>query len=95
MTTLEKYDYYVPLPESDESISKPLPQTYNHFLTLSAPPRSGKSTWIQNCLCKSGKVYNRKMDLVYVVSPSPKTSKEDTFACLPPDQIESELTVEF
>jgi hypothetical protein len=28
----------------DESIPKPLPQTYNHFLILSAPPRSGKST---------------------------------------------------
>jgi hypothetical protein len=43
----------------DESIPKPLPQTYNHFLILSAPPRSGKSTWIMNCLCKRGKVLTR------------------------------------
>ena len=79
----------------DESIPKPLPQTYNHFLILSAPPRSGKSTWIMNCLCKQGKVFNKKFDLVYVVSPSLKTSKDNPFECLPPDQIENELTVEF
>ena len=79
----------------DESIPKPLPQTYNHFLILSAPPRSGKSTWIMNCLCKQGKVYNKKFDLVYIVSPSLKTAKEDPFECLPPEQIENELTVDF
>ena len=79
----------------DESIPKPLPQTYNHFLILSAPPRSGKSTWIMNCLCKQGKVYNKKFDVVYIVSPSLKTAKEDPFECLPPEQIENELTVDF
>lgn len=79
----------------DESIPKPLPQTYNHFLILSAPPRSGKSTWIMNCLCKQGKVYNKKFDVVYIVSPSLKTAKEDPFECLPLEQIENELTVDF
>ena len=79
----------------DESIPKPLPQTYNHFLILSAPPRSGKSTWIMNCLCKQGKVYNKKFDVVYIVSPSLKTAKEDPFECLPPEQIENELTVDY
>ena len=79
----------------DESIPKPLPQTYNHFLILSAPPRAGKSTWIMNCLCKHGKVYNKKFDVVYIVSPSLKTAKEDPFECLPPEQIENELTVDF
>ena len=79
----------------DESIPKPLPQNYNHFLILSAPPRSGKSTWIMNCLCKQGKVYNKKFDLVYIVSPSLKTAKEDPFECMPPEQIENELTVDF
>jgi hypothetical protein len=79
----------------DESIPKPLPQTYNHFLILSAPPRSGKSTWIMNCLCKQGKVYNKKFDLVYIVSPSLKTAKDDPFECLPLEQIENELTVDF
>ena len=54
----------------DESIPKPLFQNYNHFLILSAPPKAGKSTWIMNCLCKHGEVYNRKFDKVYVVSPS-------------------------
>jgi hypothetical protein len=43
----------------DKSIPKPLPQTYNHFLILSAPPRSGKSTWVMNCLCKQGEVINK------------------------------------
>ena len=79
----------------DESIPKPLPQTYNHFLILSAPPRAGKSTWIMNCLCKQGKVYNKKFDVVYIVSPSLKTAKDDPFECLPPEQIENELTVDF
>jgi hypothetical protein len=73
----------------DESIPKPLPQTYNNFLILSAPPRSGKSTWIMNCLCKQGKVSNKKIDLVYVVSHGHKTSKGNPFECLPPDQIEN------
>ena len=79
----------------DPKIPKPLFQNYNHFLILSAPPRSGKSTWIQNCLCKRGKVYNKKFDLVYVVSPSLKTAKDDPFECLPDEQIEQELTVDF
>jgi hypothetical protein len=48
-----------------------------------------------NCLCKQGKVYNKKFDLVYLVSPSLKTAKEDPFECLPPEQIENELTVDF
>jgi hypothetical protein len=79
----------------DESILMPLPQNYNHFLSLSAPPRSGKSAWIMNCLCKSGKVYNTKFGLAYIVSPSLKTAKDDPFQCLPLEQIESELTVDF
>ena len=65
------------------------------FLILTAPPKAGKSTWIMNCLCKHGKVYNRKFDKVYVVSPSLKTSKENPFETLPPEQIENELTVDF
>ena len=79
----------------DESIPKPLFQNYNHFLILSAPSGAGKSTWIMNCLCKHRKVYNKKFDRVFVVSPSLKTAKDDPFDCLPADQIEPELTVEF
>ena len=64
-------------------------KTTTIFLNLSAPPRFGKSTWVQNCLCKRGKVYDKKkIDLVYVVSPSLKTAKDDPFECLPNDQIE-------
>jgi hypothetical protein len=40
-------------------------------------------------------LYNKKYDLVYIVSPSLKNAKDDPFECLPPDQIESELTVDF
>ena len=79
----------------DPSIPKPLFQNYNSFLILSAPPRSGKSTWVQNCLCKRNRVYNKKFDKVYIVSPSLKTAKNDPFECLPEDQIEQELTVDF
>ena len=46
----------------DESIPKPLPQTYNHFLILSAPPRLGESTWIMICVCNQGKVFDKKLD---------------------------------
>eukprot|EP01050_Picozoa_sp_SAG11_P011923 SAG11_NODE_1296_length_5271_cov_7.677688_2_plen_261_part_00 len=89
----------------DESIPKPLFQNYNSFLILSAPPRSGKSTWIQNCLCRQHRIsekfnrvygpYNKKFDKIYIVSPSLKTAKKDPFKCLPEDQIEQELTVDF
>ena len=79
----------------DPSIPKPLFQNYNSFLILSAPPRSGKSTWIQNCLGKRNRVYNKKFDKVFIVSPSLKTAKNDPFSCLPEDQIEQELTVDF
>ena len=72
----------------DDSIPKPLFQNYNSFLILTTPPRSGKSTWITNCLCKSGKVYNKKFDKVYVVSPSLKTAKVDPYECLPDEQKE-------
>ena len=40
-------------------------------------------------------MYNEKFDKVYIVSPSLKTAKNDPFACLPEDQIEQELTVDF
>ena len=40
-------------------------------------------------------MYNKRFDLVYVVSPSLKTAKDDPFECLPDDQIEQELTVDF
>ena len=46
-------------------------------------------------MAKQGKVYNKKFNVVYIVSPSLKTAKEDPFECLPPEQIENELTVDF
>jgi len=79
----------------DESIPKPLFQNYNSFLILTAPPRSGKSTWITNMLCKRGKCYNRKFDSIYIVSPSLKTAREDPYECIPESQKEKELTVDF
>jgi hypothetical protein len=79
----------------DEKIPKPLFQNYNSFLILTAPPRSGKSTWITNMLCKRGKCYNRKFDKIYIVSPSLKTAKDDPYECVPDDQKEKELTLEF
>tara|TARA_R110002126_G_scaffold18542_2_gene70845 strand:- start:2022 stop:2771 length:750 start_codon:yes stop_codon:yes gene_type:complete len=79
----------------DKDIPKPLFQNYNSFIILSAPPRSGKSTWIINCLCKKNKVYNKRFDKIYICSPSMATAKEDPFSCIPPEQIEQELTVDF
>eukprot|EP01050_Picozoa_sp_SAG11_P024185 SAG11_NODE_5077_length_1671_cov_3.257634_2_plen_102_part_01 len=38
---------------------------------------------------------NKKFDKIYIVSPSLKTAKKDPFKCLPEDQIEQELTVDF
>ena len=91
--TISKVEFVCDL--VDESIPKPLFQNYNSFLILTAPPRSGKSTWITNCLCKKGKVYNKKFDRIFIVSPSLKTAKEDPFACIPEEQIATELTLDF
>ena len=91
--TISKVEFVCDL--VDESIPKPLLQNYNSFLILTAPPRSGKSTWITNCLCKKGKVYNKKFDRIFIVSPSLKTAKEDPFACIPEEQIATELTLDF
>ena len=91
--TISKIEYSCDI--IDPSIPKPLFQNYSSFIILSAPPRSGKSTWIANCLCKKGRVYNKKYDRIYIVSPSLKSAKNDPFACIPPDQIESELTLNF
>ena len=91
--TISKIEYSCDI--IDPSIPKPLFQNYSSFIILSAPPRSGKSTWIANCLCKKGRVYNKKYDRIYIVSPSLKSAKNDPFACIPPDQIESELTLDF
>ena len=41
------------------------------------------------------KKFNEQFDLVYVVSPSLKTSKDNTFECLPPYQLENGCMVEF
>ena len=46
-------------------------------------------------IMQAGEVFNKKFDLVYVVSPGLKTSKDNPFECLPSDQIENELTAEF
>ena len=84
--TISKIEYSCDI--LDATIPKPLFQNYSSFIILTAPPRSGKSTWITNCLCKSGKVYNKKFDKVYIVSPSLKTAKVDPYECLPYEQKE-------
>ena len=33
----------------DKSIPAPLPNTYNHFLCITAKPKQGKTTLIYNC----------------------------------------------
>ena len=81
--------------EIDRSVPPPLPQNLNHFLIIVGKPGSSKTTLLMNLGCKRGKVYNKKFDVVYIVSPSLKTAKEDPFECLPPEQIENELTVDF
>eukprot|EP01051_Picozoa_sp_SAG22_P008966 SAG22_NODE_716_length_7715_cov_6.435399_1_plen_169_part_00 len=43
----------------------------------------------------SDRVHIVSSDKVYIVSQSMKTAKEDPFECLPNEQIEQELTVEF
>ena len=91
--TISKMEYSCDI--LDETIPKPLFQNYSSFLILTAPPRSGKSTWITSCLCKTNRVYNKKFDKIFICSPSLRSAKNDPFECIPPEQIETELTLEF
>ena len=72
----------------DKSIPAPLPNTYNHFLCITAKPKQGKTTLIYNLLTKQkGKSpYYQKFDKIYIFSPSMKTIDNDPFEKLSDEQ---------
>ena len=67
--------------KKDKDIPENLPNTYNHFLMITAKPRQGKSTLIYNLLTKKRKAspYYGKFDKIYIFSPSMKTIDNDPF----------------
>ena len=80
----------------DNTIPTNLPNTYNHFLIITAKPRQGKSTLIYNLLTKKRKAspYYGKFDKVYIFSPSLKTIDNDPFSNIPEEQKFDNMTFE-
>jgi len=78
----------------DDTIPAPLPQTYNHFMVITAKPKQGKTTLIYNLLTKQNKLYNKKFDKIYIFSPSLKTIDDDPFKDVDDEQKFSELNKE-
>mgnify|MGYP000215109951 CR=1 FL=1 len=72
----------------DDSIPKPLPNTYNHMMIFTAKPRQGKTTLIYNLLTKQKKAspYYQKFDKIFIFSPSMKTIDKDPFENIPQEQ---------
>lgn len=81
---------------SDHEIPHPLPNTYNHFMLITAKPKQGKTTLIYNLLTKQRKAspYYGKFDRIYIFSPSMKTIDDDPFEDIGEEQKHSELTIE-
>ena len=80
--------------KKDASIPKPLPRTYNHFLLITAKPRSGKTTLMYSLLTFRKSPYYRKFDKVFIFSPSLATTKDDRLKTIPMEQRYPELTLE-
>ena len=80
--------------KKDVSFPKPLPRTYNHFLLITAKPRSGKTTLMYSLLTFRKSPYYRKFDKVYIFSPSLATTKDDRLKSIPHEQRYTELTLE-
>jgi len=80
--------------KKDASIPKPLPRTYNHFLLITAKPRSGKTTLMYSLLTFRKSPYYRKFDKVFIFSPSLATTKDDRLKTIPMEQRYTELTLE-
>lgn len=80
--------------KKDTSIPKPLPRTYNHFLLITAKPRSGKTTLMYSLLTFRKSPYYRKFDKVFIFSPSLATTKDDRLKSIPNERRFTELTEE-
>ena len=91
---LEVYKTPFSVDKKDVSIPKPLPRTYNHFILLTAKPRSGKTTLMYSLLTFRKSPYYRKFDKVYIFSPSLSTTKDDRLKSVPMEQRYGELSEE-
>ena len=80
--------------KKDHTIPKPLPRTYNHFMLITAKPRSGKTTLMYSLLTFRKSPYYRKFDKVYIFSPSLATTKDDRLKSIPNERRYTELTLE-
>ena len=86
---LSKFDFSCD--EKDLTIPKPLPQMLNFFLLICGRPGSGKTSLILNLIAKRGKLYNKKINRIYIFSPSLMTMKNNPFEDLPEDQTYTSL----
>ena len=78
----------------DDSIPEPLPKKGGFAMIVVGRPGYGKTSLINSLLCKSGKNFNRKMDRVFIWSPSMITMEGDPYEMIPDDQKFEEATLE-
>lgn len=78
----------------DDDIPRPLPNTYNHFMVITAKPKQGKTTLLYNLLTKQKRAspYYKKFDKIYIFSPSLKTIDDDPFESISESQKFTSLT---
>jgi len=78
----------------DTSIPKPLPQKGGFAMLIVGRPGFGKTSLINSLVCKSGKNFNRKMDRVFIWSPSMITMEGDPYEMIHDDQKFESATLE-
>ena len=78
----------------DKTIPPPLPQKGGFAMILVGRPGFGKTSLINSLVCKSGRNFNRKMDRVFIWSPSMITMEGDPYEMIPDDQKFEEASLE-
>tara|TARA_R110001599_G_scaffold171602_2_gene362753 strand:+ start:2438 stop:3205 length:768 start_codon:yes stop_codon:yes gene_type:complete len=78
----------------DDSIPEPLPKKGGFAMIVVGRPGYGKTSLINSLVCKSGKNFNRKMDRVFIWSPSMITMEGDPYEMIPDDQKFEDATLE-
>lgn len=80
--------------DEDMTIPEPLPRKSFSMLII-GKPGMGKTNLLLNLVTKRGKCFNRKMDRVFIVSPSLSTiGDDDPFELIPDEQKFTEASLE-
>jgi hypothetical protein len=103
MTTIKEEEFEKPIniskfnfscDDEDMTIPEPLPRKSFSMLII-GKPGMGKTNLLLNLITKRGKCLNRKMDRVFIISPSLSTiAEDDPFELIPDEQKFTEATLE-